>query len=31
MPGFGLAEKSPILIQDHGNKVQFRSLKIRPL
>ncbi|MEI7567293.1 MAG: DUF1080 domain-containing protein, partial [Opitutaceae bacterium] len=31
MPGFGLAEKSPILLQDHGNKVQFRSLKIRPL
>ncbi|MCX6950129.1 MAG: DUF1080 domain-containing protein, partial [Opitutae bacterium] len=31
MPSFGLAEKSPILLQDHGNQVHFRSLKIRPL
>ncbi|MDX1286278.1 MAG: DUF1080 domain-containing protein, partial [Draconibacterium sp.] len=26
---FGMAEKTPILIQDHKDKVHFRSLKIR--
>jgi hypothetical protein len=29
--GFGLAEKGPILLQDHGYEVRFRSLKIREL
>ena len=28
---FGLAEKSPILIQDHNDNVHFRSIKIRKL
>ncbi|HKJ79675.1 MAG TPA: family 16 glycoside hydrolase, partial [Prolixibacteraceae bacterium] len=28
---FGLAEKSPILIQDHNDTVHFRSIKIRKL
>jgi hypothetical protein len=28
---FGMAEKTPILIQDHKDKVHFRSLKIREL
>ena len=28
---FGVAEKGPILIQDHNNFVQFRSMKIREL
>ncbi len=28
---FGMAEKSPILIQDHNNTVHFRSIKIRKL
>lgn len=30
-PQFGVAEKGRILLQDHGNKVDFRSLKIRNL
>ncbi len=29
--GFGAGEKGPILLQDHGEDVQFRSLKIRTL
>jgi len=31
MPDFGLAKKGHIALQDHGNKVWFRNIKIREL
>lgn len=31
MEGFGLAEAGRLLLQDHGNRVRFRSIKVRSL
>ncbi|OAQ41989.1 hypothetical protein A5893_02390 [Pedobacter psychrophilus] len=31
IPGFGLIEKGCILLQDHGNKVYFKNIKIRKI
>lgn len=31
LPSFGQAEQGPILLQDHGDRVDFRSIKLREL
>ncbi len=31
IPGFGLKKSSPILLQDHGDEVTFRNVKLRVL
>jgi hypothetical protein len=31
VPGFGVKTRTRILLQDHGDEVRFRNLKIRTL